>query len=77
MIHDNKKENSIDPEEVAKIALNLIKEHRQGKIDCPDCIGYKYDMENAIYASKVTTKKLAQATGKKIYYEILNYLDNL
>ena len=65
----------IKPEKVKKVAEDLIQEHRRGRTNCEDCIGHRYDMHVGVYAAIVTSRKLAQETGKKIYYSVASYLE--
>jgi hypothetical protein len=75
MIHQNSKSEEIHEKLVKKVAEDLIQEHRRGRTNCEDCIGHRYDMHIGVYAAIVTSRKLAQETGKKIYYSVASYLE--
>ena len=77
MTYEHENAKNLDPKLIKAKCEVLISEHRKLKSNCDDCIGYKIDRETAIDASKITVNKLAQETGKKIYYLMLNYLIKL
>jgi hypothetical protein len=74
-MYEQENEKKIDFKLIKAKCEGLILEHR--KLNCDDSIDYKIDRETAIDASKITVNKLAQETGKKIYYLMLNYLIKL
>jgi len=75
MINHKSESEEINEDLIKKVAEDLIQEHRRGRTNCEDCIGHRYDMHVGVYAAIVTSRKLAQETGKKIYYSVASYLE--
>ena len=75
MINHKSESEEINEDLIKKVAEDLIQEHRRGRTNCEDCIGHRYDMHVGVYAAIVTSRKLAQETGKKIYYSVTSYLE--
>ena len=56
---------------------DLIREHRgEGGVE-EGLIGYKYPKDMAIHAAIVTCQRLIEVTGKKFYYQAVDYLNKL
>jgi len=56
---------------------DLIREHRgEGGVE-EGLIGYKYPKEMAIRAALVTCQRLIEVTGKRFYYQAVDYLNEL
>ena len=56
---------------------DLIREHRgEGGVE-EGLIGYKYPKDMAIRASLVTCQRLIEVTGKRFYYQAVDYLNQL
>lgn len=56
---------------------DLIREHRgEGGVE-EGLIGYKYPKDMAIRASLVTCQRLIEVTGKRFYYQAVDYLNEL
>ena len=70
----DQKLTEVSKEEIKDLAEELIKEHRMGDAICKDCIGYKYNRGLGIIGAKITAIRLAKETGKKLHYELINYL---
>jgi len=62
---------------VIAFCKNLIKDHRgEGGVE-KDLIGYQYPRDMAIYAAIVTCQRLIEVTGKRFYYQAVDYLNEL
>jgi hypothetical protein len=77
MIHDNQILDKIDPEDVKSYTKALVKEHRMSGRTNPSYIGYSLDKPAGLASAKITAKKLAEATGKKFYYKVINHINEL
>lgn len=56
---------------------DLIREHRgEGGVE-EGLIGYKYPKDMAIRAAIVTCQRLIEVTGKRFYYQAVDYLNEL
>ena len=56
---------------------DLIREHRgEGGVE-EGLIGHKYPKDMAIHAAIVTCQRLIEVTGKKFYYQAVDYLNKL
>ena len=56
---------------------DLIREHRgKGGVE-EGLIGYKYPKDMAIRAALVTCQRLIEVTGKRFYYQAVDYLNEL
>ena len=62
---------------VTAFCNNLIKDHRGRGGAEQGFIGYKYPKDVAIHSAIVTCKMLREVTGKKFYYQAIDYLYKL
>jgi len=67
-----KTNNIIDENLVIEFAENLIKEMKNYD---DTIINIMMGNKQAIYAASVASKKLAQVTGSKFYYDAITYLN--
>ncbi len=74
MINQEYNEDVVDQDLVREYAENLIKEMKNYK---ETTIGNIMDRKQAIHASLVTAKRLAQLSAQKFYYQVTQYLMDL
>ena len=77
MIHGYNISDPVDLNEVKDYTNDLIKEHRMKGKDPKNHIGYSLNKEEGLQSAKITAKRLAEITGKKFYYEVINYINQL
>ena len=75
MIYEEHNEEKVDQDIIIEYAEKLIMEMKSNN---PKMIGSAVmNTKQAIHAASVTSKRLAQETAKKFYYEVTQYLMDL